>query len=64
MQDYQEPYLILLTSSTVALQELEAQNYGLAKEVLLRAQQQAKDALPFAPKGQVFPACQREPDDI
>lgn len=45
MDNIEKAYLILLTSSVVALEELEAQNYGRVKELLLRAQEDAARAL-------------------
>ena len=44
MEDYKKPYLILWTSCTAAVSALERQNFGLAKEILLRAQQEAEEA--------------------
>ena len=44
MEDYKKPYLILWTSCTAAVSALDRQNFGLAKEILLRAQQEAEEA--------------------
>lgn len=44
MEDYKKPYLILWSSCTAAVSALERQNFGLAKEILLRAQQEAEEA--------------------
>lgn len=44
MEEYKKPYLILWTSCTAAVSALERQNFGLAKEILLRAQQEAEEA--------------------
>lgn len=44
MEAYKKPYLILWTSCTAAVSALERQNFGLAKEILIRAQQEAEEA--------------------
>ena len=44
MEEYKKPYLILWTSCTAAVSALEQQNFGLAREILLRAQQEAEEA--------------------
>lgn len=44
MEEYKKPYLILWTSCTAAISALERQNFGLAREILLRAQQDAEEA--------------------
>ena len=44
MEVYKKPYLILWTSCTAAISALERQNFGLAREILLRAQQEAEEA--------------------
>lgn len=43
-QMWEEMYLLLFRASTKAVQQMQAQNFGLAQEVLLQAQQQAEDA--------------------
>lgn len=45
MDNMERAYLILLTNSVVALEELEHQNYGRARELLLRAQTEAAEIL-------------------
>lgn len=45
MDNLEKAYLILLTNSVVALEELERQNYGRVKELLLRAQEEASRVL-------------------
>ena len=44
MTEYQEPYHILWSGISDALAAIRAQNFGLAQELLLQAQQQAEDA--------------------
>ena len=44
MDAYEKPYLRLWTSCGAAADALERQNFGLAREILLRAQREA-DAL-------------------
>ena len=44
MNDYKKPYLLLLTSCAAAVAALEKQNFGHAKDILLRAQREAEDA--------------------
>ena len=45
MTEYQEPYHIILWNGiSDALVAIRAQNFGLAQELLLQAQQQAEDA--------------------
>ena len=43
-QMWEEMYLLLFRASTKAVQQMQAQNFGLAQELLLQAQQQAEDA--------------------
>lgn len=40
---YQEMYLVLFRAITKAIAQLEAANYGQAKELLLHAQQEAEE---------------------
>lgn len=44
MTEYQEPYHILWNGISDALVAIREQNFGLAQELLLQAQQQAEDA--------------------
>lgn len=44
MQEYQTPYLVLWHRITKALEAMEAQNYGTARETLLQAQTNAEEA--------------------
>ena len=44
MTEYQKPYHILWSGISDALAAIRAQNFGLAQELLLQAQQQAEDA--------------------
>ena len=43
MTDYQKMYTTLFNAITDALEQLDAQNYGEAKEMLISAQQKAED---------------------
>ena len=42
--DYQPMYTLLFNAVTDALWELETQNYGMAKDLLIKAQIQAEAA--------------------
>ena len=44
MEEYRESYLILFRAVRDAILELEAQNYGKAKELLIRGEQAAEEA--------------------
>jgi len=44
MDDYKKPYLTLFNAVTDALDELERQNLGRTREILVRAQQAAEEA--------------------
>ena len=41
--EYQKSYLHLFNAVTDALEQLKQQNYGTAKELLIRAQQEAEE---------------------
>ena len=41
--DFEPLYHILLNASEDAIAAIEAQNYGLAKEILIRAEQRAEE---------------------
>ena len=43
MDEYKKPYLILWGGCTEALEALEHQNYGQARELLIKAQQEAEE---------------------
>ena len=43
MPDYQKLYSLLFNACTDAIVQLEQHNYGLAKELLIAAQQQAEE---------------------
>ncbi len=43
MEAYQKPYYILFNAATDALRAMESQNYGLARDILIRAQQDAEE---------------------
>jgi len=42
--DYQKLYLTLFNAFTDAMEQLDQQNYGMAREILIKAQQQAEEA--------------------
>ena len=44
MEEYRAPYLILREGRTRAIAALERQNYGVARDLLLAAQQNAEEA--------------------
>lgn len=44
MVDYQKLYTLLFNAVTDAVEELEQANIGVAKNYLIRAQQQAEEA--------------------
>ena len=43
MEEYKKMYLLLFSAITDALEQMEKQNYGTAKDVLIAAQQQAEE---------------------
>ena len=43
MTDYQKMYTTLFNAITDALEQMEQQNYGTAKETLITAQQEAEE---------------------
>ena len=43
MTDYQKMYTLLFNAITDALMQMEKQNYGSAKEILVSAQQRAEE---------------------
>ena len=43
MTDYQKMYTMLFNAVTDALTQMEAQNYGDAKDLLIAAQQKAEE---------------------
>ena len=43
MEVYQKMYYLLFNAITDALEQLDAQNYGEAKETLISAQQKAEE---------------------
>lgn len=44
MDEFKEPYLILFRAVRDAIKAIEAQNYGTAKELLVKGEQQAEEA--------------------
>ena len=45
MEEYKTPYFIMLSASEKALRAMEAANYGIARECLIRAQQEAEECI-------------------
>lgn len=43
MEEYKKMYLLLFSAITDALEQMEQQNYGTAKDLLIAAQQQAEE---------------------
>ena len=44
MDEYKEPYLLLFRAVTLALEAIDALDFGAAKAQLLKAQQDAEEA--------------------
>ena len=44
MDEYKKPYLILFNGCEAAIQAMEKQNYGQARELLIQAEQAAEEA--------------------
>lgn len=44
MEEYKEPYVTLFRAVNRALNELDLQNYGRAKEILIQGQLDAEEA--------------------
>ena len=51
MDEYKKPYLALFNALTDIAEEIEKQNYGLAKQMIADAQQQAEEAFLAAAAG-------------
>ena len=45
VEEYKTPYFIMLSASEKALRAMEAANYGIARECLIRAQQEAEECI-------------------
>ena len=43
MYDYQPLYHIMVRASEKAIEQIEKQNYGMAKDILIRAEQEAEE---------------------
>ena len=43
MEEYKKMYLLLFNAITDALEQMEQQNYGTAKDLLITAQQKAEE---------------------
>lgn len=43
MEEYKKMYLLLFSAITDALEQMEKQNYGTAKDLLIAAQQKAEE---------------------
>ena len=44
MVNYQSLYTLLFNAITDAIDQIDRQNYGMAKELLIQAQQQSEEA--------------------
>ncbi|MBR6654014.1 MAG: hypothetical protein IKL27_04675 [Oscillospiraceae bacterium] len=51
MDEYKKPYLALFNALTDIAEEIEKQNYGLAKQMIADAQRQAEEAFLAAAAG-------------
>ena len=57
MEQFKQPYLLLFRGVTEALTQLEQQNYGAAKQLLIAAQQLAEEAyISYVPQQSEQPA--------
>ena len=43
MPDYKQLYILMLDASERAIEEIEKQNYGAAKEILIAAEQKCEE---------------------
>ena len=50
MMDYKELYILMLDASERAIEEIEKQNYGAAKEILVAAEQKCEEIFISAPQ--------------
>ena len=49
MPDYKELYILMVDASEKAIEEIEKQNYGAAKEILIAAEQKCEKIYISAP---------------
>ena len=52
MADYKELYILMLDASERAIEAIEKQNYGTAKEILIAAEQKCEELYISAPQRQ------------
>ena len=52
MSEYRKPYLLLWAGISDAIKELENRNYGIADQILKKAQQDAENAYINSPEEQ------------
>ena len=50
MTDYKELYILMVDASEKAIEEIEKQNYGAAKEILIAAEQKCEERYISAPQ--------------
>ena len=50
MTDYQQLYILMLDASERAIEAIEKQNYGAAKEILIAAEQKCEEIYVSAPQ--------------
>ena len=50
MPNYKELYILMLDASERAIEEIENQNYGAAKEILVTAEQECEEIYISAPQ--------------
>ena len=50
MTDYKELYVLMLDASERAIEEIDRQNYGAAREILIAAEQKCEEVYITAPR--------------
>ena len=50
MPDYKQLYILMVDASERAIEEIEKQNYGAAKEILIAAEQDCEEIFISAPR--------------
>ena len=50
MPDYKQLYILMVDASERAIEEIENQNYGAAKEILIAAEQKCEEIYISAPQ--------------
>ena len=54
MTDYQQLYALMVDASEKAIEEIEKQNYGAAKEILIAAERECEERYISAPEGEIL----------